>query len=205
MITSLQFGALAESGYLKGQPYSRYDCQGYIKALFKHFGVTKKWIGTNDMYRNHCTFISAIGDLFEIPYGAYLFTVRNDGKQPSYYAAGPNCVHVGVFCGIQSNGRALYWHSTTGGVQSGSDMSRWTHWALAKDVDYYSNEDNTPLTSQILEVKPMLANRIKYHYKEDDGTEDDEILELGEDQNVTSVELYLEPAPDPDNPDDGNS
>lgn len=179
-IFARELAALADSGYLKGQPYSKYDCQGYIKALLKKYGIVKKWLGTNDMWRNHVTDIHLIRECPNIPTGAMLFTVNYLEKPPSRYKDGPNCKHVG----IKTPGG--YWHSTTGGVQFGTGMARWTHWAKLNDLVY-----DTPKYYKG-KVGIVEANKVKVHYIDESGAEQESVTELPETVNVTSVEVYLE-------------
>lgn len=123
----------AKISELIGIPYSKLDCQALMEEILTRGGVShKNWIGSNDMWRNAVTDAAAISEWKEIPVGAWLFTIKHDGKEPSYYYDGVNAAHVGWYCG---NGEVI--HSTTGGVQWDSLTSgRWTHAALCKLLEY---------------------------------------------------------------------
>lgn len=71
----------------------------------------------------------------DIPVGALVFIVRFDGgeKKRGYNDAMGNATHVGIYLG---NGQVI--HSTTGGVQYGK-LTRFTDYAIIKDVDYSNN------------------------------------------------------------------
>ena len=118
---------------LIGIPYSKLDCQALMEEILTRGGVPhKNWIGSNDMWRNAVTDAAPISEWKDIPAGAWLFTIKRDGKEPSYYHDGINAAHVGWYCG---DGKVI--HSTTGGVQW--DMltsARWTHAALCKLLEY---------------------------------------------------------------------
>lgn len=135
----------AKLSELIGIPYSKLDCQALMEEILTRGGVPhKNWIGSNDMWRNAVTNAAAISEWKEIPVGAWLFTIKHDGKEPSYYYDGVNAAHVGWYCG---NGEVI--HSTTGGVQWDTLTSgRWTHAALCKLLEYpdVSNND-TPADS----------------------------------------------------------
>lgn len=123
----------AKISELIGIPYSKLDCQALMEEILTRGGVShKNWIGSNDMWRNAVTDAAAISEWKEIPVGAWLFTIKHDGKEPSYYYDGVNAAHVGWYCG---NGEVI--HSTTGGVQWDSlTGGRWTHAALCKLLEY---------------------------------------------------------------------
>ena len=118
---------------LIGIPYSKLDCQALMEQILTRGGVPhKNWIGSNDMWRNAVIDAAPLSEWKEIPVGAWLFTIKYDGKEPSYYYDGVNAAHVGWYCG---GGKVI--HSTTGGVQWDTLTSgRWTHAALCKLLGY---------------------------------------------------------------------
>lgn len=178
-VNARDVATLAASGFLKGKPYSQYDCQGYIKALFREFGLKKHWYGTNDIWRNYCHDITPIKNVNSIPRGAFLLTFKPNEQPPDRYPKNSgNCSHIGIWCG---NG--VYWHSTTGGVQSGTSMKRWTHYALSNDLSYSDYWKG---------VVNMDANRIKITVKEADGSIVEKVTELDDIYDVVSVEVYNE-------------
>ena len=183
MRTLKDIGDIAASSFLKGMPYKKYDCQGYLKAVFRRAGFTKAetaWIGTNDLYRHYVESLHLIRDEPDIPYGAVLLTAAWDEKPPARYKTGPNCKHCGVYIGGDNVA-----HSTTGGVQVSTNVkTRFNYWAVLKGV--------SDLKYRLFGGLEMEANRIKVSYKESDGTVDYKILELNTPCNVTAVEVYLD-------------
>lgn len=131
----------AKISELIGIPYSKLDCQALMEEILTRGGVPhKNWIGSNDMWRNAVTNASTVSEWKEIPVGAWLFTIKHDGKEPSYYHDGINAAHVGWYCG---NGIVI--HSTTGGVQWDMITSgRWTHAALCKLLEYPEGTADSP-------------------------------------------------------------
>lgn len=118
-------------GYI-GIPYEKLDCQAFVEKVLADCGVRRNWRGSNDMWRN------AVHDQTELggnqpPPGAWLFTIKRDGKEDkTRYKDGINAAHVGIYLG---DGKVI--HSTLGGVQwDVINSSRWTHFALANDIDY---------------------------------------------------------------------
>lgn len=130
----------AKISELIGIPYSKLDCQALMEEILTRGGVPhKNWIGSNDMWRNAVTDAAPISEWKEIPIGAWLFTIKHDGKEPSYYYDGVNAAHVGWYCG---HGEVI--HSTTGGVQWDTLTSRrWTHAALCKLLEYPEGADDS--------------------------------------------------------------
>lgn len=122
-----------------GIPYSKLDCQALMEKILTRGGVPhKNWIGSNDMWRNAVSDVAPISEWKEIPVGAWLFTIKHDGKEPSYYHDGVNAAHVGWYCG---DGKVI--HSTIGGVQWDTLTSgRWTHAALCKLLEYPDSANN---------------------------------------------------------------
>lgn len=129
---------------LIGMPYRKMDCQALMEEILTRGGVDhKNWIGSNDMWRNAVIDAAPLSDWKDLPIGAWLFTVKRDGKEPSYYHDGINAAHVGWYCG---NGKVI--HSTTGGVQWDTLTSgRWTHAALCKLLEYPEGAADSPAGS----------------------------------------------------------
>lgn len=134
MISNVNFAEQAKNGNYIGIPYSRLDCQEFVEKVLSDCGIRRNWRGSNDMWRN------AVHDQRENdrrpPVGAWVFTIKYDGKEDkSRYTDGINAAHVGIYVG---DGICI--HSTTGGVQwSNIDEKRWTHYALANEIDYNGN------------------------------------------------------------------
>lgn len=131
-VLNITFVQQAASGGYIGTPYSALDCQAFVEKVLKDCGITRNWRGSNDMWRNAVHDHTKL-DQVDPPPGAWLFTIKHDGKEDkSRYKDGINAAHVGIYLG---DGKVI--HSTRGGVQwDDITSSRWTHFALANDVDY---------------------------------------------------------------------
>lgn len=121
----------ADRNTLIGIPYTTLDCQAFVEfCLKKYAGISRNWRGSNDMWRNAVHDKSA--EFGSIEAGEWVFTIKNDGKEPKRYTDGVNAAHVGIYIG---NGEVM--HSTTGGVQLDKITSkRWTHHAKSNCLDY---------------------------------------------------------------------
>ena len=120
---------------LIGIPYTTLDCQAFVEHCLKKFAkISRNWRGSNDMWRNAVHDKS--DDFDSIEPGEWVFSIRNDGKQPARYTDGVNAAHVGIYIG---KGEVI--HSTTGGVQMDkiTNSKRWTHHAKANCL-YYASE-----------------------------------------------------------------
>lgn len=129
----------ADRSNLIGIPYTTLDCQAFVEfCLKKYAGITKNWRGSNDMWRNAVHDKSA--EFGTIEPGEWVFTIKNDGKQPARYKDGVNAAHVGIYIG---NGEVM--HSTTGGVQMDkiTNSKRWTHHAKSNCLDYSADLETT--------------------------------------------------------------
>lgn len=125
--------------YLIGIPYTSLDCQAFVEfCLKKYAGISRNWRGSNDMWRNAVHDKSA--DFGNIEPGEWVFTIKNDGKQPARYKDGVNAAHVGIYIG---DGEVI--HSTTGGVQMDkiTNNRRWTHHAKSNCLDYLADAETT--------------------------------------------------------------
>jgi cell wall-associated NlpC family hydrolase len=137
MILAKQLCEAAKNDSLLGIPYSKLDCQAFVERCFADAGWFFDSRGSNDMWRNYvCTRTPlASGILDEVPPGAAVFTIKQDGGEVErgYDDNMGNAAHVGLYVG---DGEVR--HSTTGGVQKDviSNKNRWTHYALWKEVEY---------------------------------------------------------------------
>lgn len=129
----------ADRSNLIGIPYTTLDCQAFVEfCLKKYAGISKNWRGSNDMWRNAVHDKSE--DFENIEPGEWVFTIKNDGKQPARYKDGVNAAHVGIYIG---NDEVI--HSTTGGVQMDkiTNSKRWTHHAKSNCLDYAADVATT--------------------------------------------------------------
>ena len=93
-----------------GVPYSKLDCQAFVEEVLKDCGVRKpdgtayNWKGSNSMWRNALSWKGTIEECRtrygEIPIGAWVFIVKNDGgeKDRGYHDNEGNASHVGIYC-----------------------------------------------------------------------------------------------------------
>lgn len=144
MITAQEFVAQALVGNYLGIAYEKLDCQAFVEKVLHDCGISQNWRGSNHMWREALSYKKAIESVSEIPAGAWLFTVKQDGgeKERGYNDNEGNAKHVGIYLG---NNDVI--HSTTGGVQMDKITSkRWTHYGLCKYIDYNNvpASENTP-------------------------------------------------------------
>lgn len=150
-------------------PYSKLDCQAFVERVLRDCGVVRDWKGSNDMWRNALSWSGTLEECRkaygDIPIGAWLFTVKNDGGEVSrgYHDKKGNAAHVGIYCGADLGTM----HSTTGGVQAGPwpDPKRWTHCGLCKYIDYPVETENSLilLIDEAIEKLEQLKERIMNH------------------------------------------
>lgn len=134
MITAKKFVQQAIEGKYLGIPYSKLDCQGFVEKVLADCGEKHDWRGSNHMWRDALNEKNPITSWVDVPAGAWLFVVKNDGgeKKRGYNDAEGNACHVGIFLGAPD-----IIHSTTGGVQMDNiNSKRWTHWGKCKYILY---------------------------------------------------------------------
>ena len=167
MITSKQFVEQAKSNNYDNIPYERLDCQAFVEQVMKDLGeLPMNWRGSNHMWRDAVKERSIIVDTSLIPAGAWVFTVKYDGKEreKGYHDELGNAVHIGIYLG-ENKVR----HSTAGGVQY-SDIwdKRWTHFALCKYIDYsntelkehYIQNSSSPRTVKYLDITDLTNDQL---------------------------------------------
>lgn len=182
MITAKKFVSQALTGKYIGIPYNALDCQAFVEKVLKDCGEKRDWRGSNDMWRNALSEKHKITNEMNIPAGAWLFTVKNDGgeKERGYNDNEGNAAHVGIYLGFS---RVI--HSTTGGVQwDDISRARWTHYGLAKCIDY-----STPYATE-KEIDDYYKSRNEYNLNK--GGEDNDNVAPAENPPV-----YDTPAPLP--------
>ena len=119
------------------------DCQGLVKYCARHLGVSLKYAGSNDMFRNACGYLAPIRDAKrdgKIKPGALCFILDRDGKEPDKYKRDGlgNASHVGI---VTLDRRA--WSvdaSASAGKVRGRDernaLSCWTNIGYLKEFEY---------------------------------------------------------------------
>ena len=88
-----------------GVPYRDMDCQAFVERCLKDIGIDDNLPGSNAWYRrmtwvgtpDECK--SSFGD---IPRGAFLYILKQDGKEPEKYKADGigNASHIGIYTGM---------------------------------------------------------------------------------------------------------
>lgn len=134
------------------------DCQGQMEYLLKRLGVSKNWRGSNDMFRNACSWVGTIAECKKefggIPKGAWLFIVEYDGGEIAngYTDGKGNASHVGVYTGIGAG--VVHASSSRGCVASSTLKNGWTHVGLCKYIDYgISVADNNVVEVKVMEMQ----------------------------------------------------
>ena len=112
--------------------YDEQDCQAFVEGCVKDCGGKMDYAGSNDMFRNACAPLPIDGTP---PVGALLFIHALDGGEPERYKADGkgNASHVGIYAG---NGEAVHSSKSKGGVVVSPLKGGWTHFGLAKEIDY---------------------------------------------------------------------
>ena len=138
-------------------PYSQWDCQGFMEQIFKACGNLISYRGSNDMYRNACSWVGTLEEAKRRGYlvpGCALFIVKQDGKEPARYQGDGkgNASHVGMYIGERAyyDPESSKWcdvaHSSASrGKVCGSTLKNgWTHvgiWkAMVSPVGQHSSE-----------------------------------------------------------------
>lgn len=91
-----------------GTPYSKLDCQAFVEKTMKDCGLDKNLAGSNAWYRL-CMKEGWVGTPEEckqkfglIPFGAFLFILSDNGKEPKRYQSDGigNASHIGLYTGM---------------------------------------------------------------------------------------------------------
>ena len=137
----------AVTGNYVGIPYSKLDCQGFVEEVLKDCGVRKpdgtvyNWRGSNSMWRNYIKWKGTLQECFdkfgEIPLGAFMFLVKNDGgeKEKGYHDNEGNASHVGLYTGTSP--LCCMDSQENRGVDY-CTLNVFTHVGLMDMIDYYN-------------------------------------------------------------------
>lgn len=140
--------------------YTEEDCQGFVEQTIRRAGgQVKDWRGSNDMFRNACSYIAPLAQAKRegrlVP-GAVLFILKKDGGEPDRYKADGlgNASHIGWYTG----GRHEVVHSSAskGKVLPSTLKNAWTHVGWMKEVDYTEYTGGWNIDA---ELKPIDYNR----------------------------------------------
>ena len=130
-----------------GRPYSEMDCQTFVERCMRDCGLNKDLAGSNAWYREIMKH-GWVGSPEEckrqfgqIPKGALLFILKQDGKEPSKYQGDGigNASHIGIY--IARHDGAINSSKSRGGVCyskfSGKSISGgWNRVGLYDQFDY---------------------------------------------------------------------
>ena len=158
MVTSDQLVQQAKDGNYLGIPYEKLDCQAFVERVLKDCGESHNWRGSNHMWRDAVKDRKKITNIDEIPAGALVFTVLNDGgeKKRGYNDSMGNAKHVGLYLGggeVEHSTR----NNSSNGVQMDSiTSSRWTDYALLKCIEY------TPIDARLIDILQYLKQESLY-------------------------------------------
>ncbi len=88
-----------------GVPYSKMDCQAFVEKCLSDIGIDENLPGSNAWYRR-MTWVGTPEECKKtfgaIPPGAFLFILKQDGKEPEKYKLDGigNASHIGIYTGM---------------------------------------------------------------------------------------------------------
>ena len=178
MITGLEYARQANSTKYGGIVYSKLDCQGFVEEVLKDCGVRNtdgrpyNWKGSNSMWRNALKWKGTIQDCLdtfgEIPSGAWVFIIKNDGgeQERGYHDGLGNASHVGIYCKPESEEPVR--DSTKTSKRDGvgyRTLKGFTHVGLPTVIDFSHKDNNASrLISEIdscIARLTILTNELK--------------------------------------------
>jgi hypothetical protein len=133
-----------------GVPYSQMDCQAFIEKCLADCGVHKDLPGSNAWYRE-CMNHGWVGTPEEcvamygtVPRGAFLFIMKQDGREPDRYKADGigNASHIGLVTGVKKG--AIHSSASRGCVCESEFHNKtvrnggWNRVGLWDGVDYHT-------------------------------------------------------------------
>lgn len=179
-VNSNDFVKQANSPKYDGIPYDKLDCQGFVEQVLKDCGVRKSdgtpynWRGSNSMWRNALLWKGTVEECKavygEIPLGAWVFIVRNDGGEidRGYHDNEGNASHVGILCLDPETNKNCVRDSTESRTRNGvgyRTLDSFTHVGLPYMINYEtpvtSVPDRTITKAEALEALQTLTKYIK--------------------------------------------
>lgn len=137
-----------------GVPYSEMDCQAFVERCLKDCGLSMNLAGSNAWFRevrNNGVILTpeeCVKQHGSVPKGAFLFILKQDGKEPEKYKPDGlgNASHIGICTGSRGKG-AINSSSSKGCVcesefHGKSINGGWNRVGLWNKVDY----DGEPVT-----------------------------------------------------------
>ncbi|GHU73437.1 hypothetical protein AGMMS49992_12000 [Clostridia bacterium] len=130
---------------LGGTTLQGMDCQGLVKYCCKQAGVTLNYSGSNDMYRNACSWLGTLAEAKaqkKLVPGAVAFIVVHDGGESDKYKADGlgNAGHVGIIT-LSGDIYSVDASSSAGKVRSRKVRDAelvWSHIGWLRALDYGS-------------------------------------------------------------------
>lgn len=156
-VTGIAYATQAMSDQYTGIPYTKLDCQAFVEQVLKDCGVRKadgspyNWAGSNSMWRNALAWKGTVEECRtvygEIPVGAWVFIVKNDGgeKLRGYNDNEGNASHVGIYCRHNLEQVRDSTRTTNRNGVGYRELKGFTHVGLPKMIDY--NNPSIPDTS----------------------------------------------------------
>ena len=177
-IGNLDFAQQTTSEKYTGIPYIKLDCQAFVEEVIKDCGIRKSngaiynYRGSNDMYRNMCTWVGTLEEAREkfgsIPPGSIAFIVKHDGGEVErgYNDGRGNASHVGIvtdkpFNSVRDSTRSTKTKRDGVGYRPLTDF---THIGLARMIEY--NIDNATVTPANDKTEALKALEILRRYIE---------------------------------------
>ena len=161
-------------------PYEKLDCQGFVEQVLKDCGVRKSdgtpfnWRGSNSMWRTALLWKGTVEQCKqiygEIPLGAWLFIVKNDGgeRERGYNDNEGNASHVGILCFNPSETKNCVRDSTQSRTRDGvgyRTLDSFTHVGLPYMIKYDTkvneNKSYIPTVREALEALEILTRFMK--------------------------------------------
>ena len=179
-VNSNDFVKQANSPKYDGIPYDKLDCQGFVEQVLKDCGVRKSdgtpynWRGSNSMWRNALLWKGTVEECKavygEIPLGAWMFIVKNDGGEidRGYNDNEGNASHVGILCLDPETNKNCVRDSTESRTRNGvgyRTLDSFTHIGLPYMINYETgvneNKSSIPTIPEALAALEILTRFMK--------------------------------------------
>ena len=178
MVDGYDFAKQAKSTKYDGLSYEKADCQKFVETVLIDCGVRKDngqpydWKGSNSMWRNALAWKGTIDECIhqygQIPVGAWVFIVKNDGgeKERGYNDNEGNATHVGIYVGGEIFNREVR-DSTQTRTRDGvgyRPLGGFNRVGLPKMITYIQNDNIPDVTDKVTKQMALdaLATLTKY-------------------------------------------
>lgn len=180
MVTGEEYAKQAQSSKYDGLSYDKADCQKFVELVLIDCGVKKPdgkpydWKGSNSMWRNALAWKGTVEECIakygDIPLGAWVFIVKNDGGEieRGYHDNEGNAKHVGIYVSRTDPERAVR-DSTETRTRDGvgyRKLDGFNMVGLPKMITYNPNDNISDVTDKVtkqmaLEALETLTKYIK--------------------------------------------